>query len=121
MFHEAVETVILAALKTLSRATFLIDFGKMTPSKFSGQCWNMNKIIPPAGPYLSAQDAAAYLAFNYDHFRILARKHRIPRRGPSKNRFAVTDLDAFMADSQCFLEKPTEVKPVKRKIQTIPV
>ena len=81
----------------------------------------MNKIIPPAGPYLSAQDAAAYLAFNYDHFRILARKHRIPRRGPSKNRFAVTDLDRWMTDSDCFLDKPNVVKPVKRKIQTIPV
>jgi len=81
----------------------------------------MNKIIPPAGPYLSTQDAAAYLSFNYDHFRILARKHQIPRRGPAKNRFAVADLDRWMNDPDCFLDKPTVLKPVKRKIQTIPV
>lgn len=81
----------------------------------------MNRVTPPAGPYLSTQDAAEYLSFNYDHFRILARKHQIPRRGPSKNRFAVADLDAFMADAQCFLDKAADVKPVKRKIQTIPV
>ncbi|MDK2957030.1 MAG: hypothetical protein PWQ57_2526, partial [Desulfovibrionales bacterium] len=62
--------------------------------------------LPPAGPYLSTQDAAAYLSFNYDHFRLLARKHQIPRRGPSKNRFAVTDLDRWMTDPHCFLEKP---------------
>lgn len=81
----------------------------------------MEKITPPAGPYLSTQDAAAYLAFNYDHFRILARKHQIPRLGPSKNRFAVTDLDRWMSDPDCFLEKPQQVQPKKRKIQTIPV
>jgi hypothetical protein len=37
MFLEAEETVISAGLKTLSRTTFLIDFGKMTSPGFSGQ------------------------------------------------------------------------------------
>jgi len=75
----------------------------------------------PVGPYHTTQSAASYLDYNYDYFRTIVKKFRIPRRGPSKNRFAQSDLDAFMADPQCFLEKPAEVKPIKRKIQTIPL
>lgn len=75
----------------------------------------------PVGPYHTTQSAASYLDYNYDYFRTIVKKFRIPRRGPSKNRFAQSDLDAFMLDAQCFLVEPTVVKPVKRKIQTIPV
>lgn len=75
----------------------------------------------PVGPFHTTQSAASYLDYNYDYFRTLVKKYHIPRRGPSKNRFAQSDLDAFMADPQCFLEKPTTVKPVKRKIQIIPL
>lgn len=75
----------------------------------------------PIGPFHSTQSAASYLDYNYDYFRTLVKKFRIPRRGPSNNRFAQSDLDAFMADPQCFLEKPIEMKPIKRKIQTIPL
>ena len=73
------------------------------------------------GPYHTTQSAASYLAYNYDYFRTLAKKFRIPRRGPAKNRFAQSDLDAFMADPHCFLGKSAAVKPVKRKIQPIPI
>ncbi|WP_144284163.1 hypothetical protein [Megalodesulfovibrio gigas] len=59
--------------------------------------------------------------YNYDYFRTIVKKYRIPRRGPFNNRFAQSDLDAFMADPQCFLEKPKVDLPVKRKIQTIPL
>ena len=75
----------------------------------------------PVGPFHTTQSAASYLDYNYDYFRTLVKKFRIPRRGPSNNRFAQSDLDDFMADPQCFLEKPIEMKPVKRKIQTIPL
>lgn len=73
------------------------------------------------GPFHTTQSAASYLDYNYDYFRTLVKKFRIPRCGPNKNRFAQSDLDAFMADPQCFLEKPTEAKPVNRKILTIPL
>jgi excisionase family DNA binding protein len=77
----------------------------------------MEQITPPAGPYLSTQDAAAYLSFNYDHFRMLARKHQIPRRGPSKNRFAVTDLDRWMTDPHCFWKSPNSFSPKNAKFK----
>ncbi|AGW15061.1 hypothetical protein DGI_3372 [Megalodesulfovibrio gigas DSM 1382 = ATCC 19364] len=75
----------------------------------------------PVGPYHTTQSAASYLDYNYDYFRTIVKKYRIPRRGPFNNRFAQSDLDAFMADPQCFLEKPKVDLPVKRKIQTIPL
>jgi hypothetical protein len=75
----------------------------------------------PVGPYHTTKSAAIYLDYNYDYFRTIVKKFCIPRCGPNKNRFAQSDLDAFMADPQCFLEKPTEVTPVKRKILTIPL
>ena len=75
----------------------------------------------PFGPYHTTQSAASYLDYNYDYFRTIVKKYRIPRRGPSKNRFAQSDLDSFMADPQCFIMKPTVVTPVNRKILTIPL
>jgi hypothetical protein len=75
----------------------------------------------PTGPYHTAQSAATYLDYSYDRFRLLARKHQIPRRGPGKNRFAQSDLDHFMIDPEVFLDAPLPVKPKKRKTKTIPM
>ncbi|MDK2957290.1 MAG: hypothetical protein PWQ57_2786, partial [Desulfovibrionales bacterium] len=33
----------------------------------------------------------------------------------------VTDLDRWMTDPHCFLEKPQQLQSKKRKVQTIPL
>jgi hypothetical protein len=72
------------------------------------------------GPFLRTQDAAKYCAYNYDRFRLLARKHQIPRHGPSHTRFSTSDLDRWMANPDCFIEKQMKSKPsAKRKVKLI--
>lgn len=75
--------------------------------------------LTPTGPYHTAQSAATYLDYSYDRFRLLARKHQIPRRGPGKNRFAQSDLDLFMVDPEAFLDAPVAVKPKRRKVKKL--
>lgn len=73
------------------------------------------------GPFLSTRDAAEYCSYNYDHFRILARKYSIPRRGPGNNRFSRSDLDRWMIDPDCFQDKPSKATPLKRKVKNIQI
>jgi hypothetical protein len=71
------------------------------------------------GPFLRTQDAALHCGYSYDRFRLLARKHQIPRHGPSHTRFAVSDLDQFMLDPNCFVDNPKELPSKKRKIKLV--
>lgn len=75
--------------------------------------------LTPTGPYHTAQSAAIYLDYSYDRFRLLARKHQIPRRGPGKNRFAQSDLDHFMVDPDAFLDAPLLAIPKRRKVKKL--
>ena len=74
----------------------------------------------PKGPFLMTQDAAVYAGYSYDHFRGLVKKHQIPRRGPNNNRFAVSDLDAWMLNPNFFCDVPVTSKR-QRKFKTVKI
>ncbi|WP_419778830.1 helix-turn-helix transcriptional regulator [Maridesulfovibrio sp.] len=80
----------------------------------------MNENYEPKGPYISAKAAAEYAGYSYDHFRQLVKKYRIPRRGPSKVRFALSDLDEWMLNPNFFCEVPVASKR-KRKFKTVKI
>ena len=55
------------------------------------------------GPYLTLSEAARYCGYQPRRFRDLVRAYSIPLRGPGRNRFARSDLDAFMNAPVTFL------------------
>ncbi|MEW5772982.1 MAG: DNA-binding protein [Thermodesulfobacteriota bacterium] len=56
--------------------------------------------------YMTMRDAAAHCGYAYETFRKMLRAYRLPKYGPKANRFAVHDLDAFMADPGAYKEEP---------------
>ena len=54
-------------------------------------------------PYKTTEEAAAYIRKGLSTFRGYVKRYKIPRHGPAGDRYLVTDLDAFMANSACFL------------------
>lgn len=62
-------------------------------------------------PYKTTEEAAAYIRKGLSTFRGYVRRYKIPRHGPAGDRFRTEDLDAFMADCNCFLH------PVRRKVR----
>ena len=68
------------------------------------------------GPYLTMTDAARYCGYRPRRFHDIVKEYAIPRKGPARNRFAQSDLDAFMNSPVTFLCK--EVK-TERKTKMI--
>lgn len=57
----------------------------------------------PISPYKTTGEAAAHIRKGVSTFRAYVKRYKIPRRGPAGDRYLASDLDAFMADSACFL------------------
>ncbi len=55
------------------------------------------------GPFFNLAQAAEYVGYSADAFGRYAREYEIPRWGPKKNRFAKSDLEAWMHDETAFL------------------
>ena len=58
--------------------------------------------MEPRGPFLNLEEAAAYCGYAPTYFTRLIKGRSIKRYGPSKTRFAQSDLDLFMADHNAF-------------------
>lgn len=63
----------------------------------------MSGRIVSNSPYVTAEEAAAYIRKGLSTFRAYVRRYKIPRHGPAGDRFLVEELEAFMADSHRFL------------------
>lgn len=63
----------------------------------------MQNNLAPISPYLTPAEAATHLNVAARTLRDYARKFKIPKYGPFRNRYKVEDLDAFMADPSAFL------------------
>ena len=75
----------------------------------------LEKNVEVKGPYYNAKNAAEYVGYGYDHFRHLTSECQVPRCGPRKNRYAVSVLDSWMKDPNCFKIKTfTNRKRVKK-------
>ena len=66
-------------------------------------------------PYKTAEEAAQYIRKGLSTFRNYVRIYQIPRHGPAGNRFLVEELEAFMANSQCFLGQSAPSPSRKKK------
>lgn len=53
--------------------------------------------------YVNAKIAAAYCNYGESTFRAFVEQWKIPRYGPKRNRYKITDLDKFMANPSCFM------------------
>ena len=74
---------------------------------------------PPAGPYYSLQDAAAFCGWAPDTLRRYMQDYDIPRYGPRGTRFAQSTLNRFMARPEDF--KKGRRSPRRRKPITLVV
>jgi len=54
----------------------------------------MNESI---GPFMNSRDAADFCGYAHSYFEKIVNRFKIKRYGPSRNRFARADLEAFMA------------------------
>lgn len=66
------------------------------------------------GPFFDLAGAAKYCGYSDpQHFARLMKEHgTVPRRGPCNNRYAASDLDAWMVNPLTFESSP---KPRMRK------
>lgn len=58
--------------------------------------------------YLNTKQAAAYCGYNHIYFARIMEDYQIPRYGPKRNRFKVSDLDDWMVQSQNFIKESEE-------------
>ncbi len=54
-------------------------------------------------PYLTSEEAAAFIRKGHSTFRAYVRRYKIPRHGPAGDRYLEEDIRAFMRDKACFL------------------
>ena len=52
--------------------------------------------------YLNTKKAAEFCGFNHIYFGRLMELYRIPRYGPKRNRFKVSDLEDWMVKPESF-------------------
>jgi hypothetical protein len=67
--------------------------------------------------YLNLKNAAVYCGFNSARsFSRIINDYELPKYGPSRNRYKVSDLDEFMKSPSSFV-----AAPVRRRTGFIPV
>lgn len=54
------------------------------------------------GPFFDAKEAATFCGYSHSYFCKIINKFKIKRYGPSRNRFARADLEAFMASPELY-------------------
>ncbi|KHK01327.1 DNA-binding protein [Desulfovibrio aerotolerans] len=59
----------------------------------------MNESI---GPFYNCKEAADFCGYSHSYFEKIVNRFKIRRYGPSKNRFARADLEAFMANPELY-------------------
>lgn len=52
------------------------------------------------GPFFNCKEAADFCGYSHSYFEKMVNRFKIKRYGPSKNRFARADLEAFMASPE---------------------
>lgn len=67
--------------------------------------------------YLNGKEAARYCGYKVSAFAKILREYKIPRYGPSNNRFRKDDLDEFMRNPSGFFETP--IKRTKQFSQVV--
>lgn len=55
--------------------------------------------------WLNVNNAAKYCDYSPERFRRLVKQYSIPAHGPKHSRFDRADLDAWMNDPRCFLNR----------------
>ncbi len=58
--------------------------------------------------YLNTKQAAAYCGYSHIYFARIMEDYQIPRYGPKRNRFKVSDLDDWMSKAENFVKEPLE-------------
>ncbi len=58
--------------------------------------------------YLNTKKAAAYCGYSHIYFARIMEDYQIPRYGPKRNRFKVSDLDDWMGKAENFAKEPLE-------------
>jgi predicted DNA-binding transcriptional regulator AlpA len=69
--------------------------------------------------YLNTKKAAAYCGYSHIYFARIMEDYQIPRYGPKRNRFKVSDLDDWMSKADSFVREnseETQGKKVFRKV-----
>lgn len=79
----------------------------------------MRKLHDLNSPYMTADEAAAYIRKGRSTFRAYVKRYNIPRHGPAGDRYLMSELESFMADSTCFLG--LRALPPKRAASFTPV
>lgn len=67
--------------------------------------------------YLNTKKAAEYCGYSRLYFGRIMELYRIPRYGPKRNRFKVSDLDNWMVKPELFT--PQEDSPVRRDFRKV--
>jgi hypothetical protein len=52
--------------------------------------------------YLNTKKSAEFCGYNHRYFAILMETYKIPRYGPKRNRFRVSDLEEWMKRPELF-------------------
>jgi predicted DNA-binding transcriptional regulator AlpA len=52
--------------------------------------------------YLNTKKAAEFCGYNHRYFAVLMEKYKIPRYGPKRNRFRVSDIEEWMKRPELF-------------------
>lgn len=63
------------------------------------------------GPYVNLKEAAEYCGYSESQFGALLRQYPLPRYGPKRTRYRLTELDAWMERPEDFKPTPTARRP----------
>ncbi|MDL2279803.1 DNA-binding protein [Desulfovibrio sp. OttesenSCG-928-G11] len=65
--------------------------------------------------YLNTKKAATYCGYSHIYFARIMEDYEIPRYGPKRNRFKMSDLDDWMGRSDSFAKEASEENNGQRK------
>lgn len=66
--------------------------------------------------FFNVKTAAAYCGYNDKYFGKLAKKNKIPRHGPRRNKFKRSELDLFMREPETFNRVHRETRTGYRRV-----
>jgi hypothetical protein len=73
-------------------------------------------VIEMQGPYLNLKDASTYCGYKPRTFSDIVKQYNIPKYGPRRNKFSVSDLDIWMQNTVIFMQNDTKLRRNMMKI-----